>query len=275
MMPSFSDTNMWRLPIREDQWVKLIERLRLPHIFCLKNLVKQLPSITCFTCPDPSYADEKLFMSMATTSAGYIDVPGGWQQLGMCSSHWVSRELTHGLFASLDEEQMNKVEELLQSAVSEGVVGHPCLALGIGMELMLRRLIRLERNLLKRSTDMQFSLRKFSPQNMTRHNYLDTEYLDWVYKVRQHSDMVLQEIAATKRHLTQAMKRSSPAAWGGEAGFRDRVVDTRFSHRFEDILIELDDLSSRVQSSLNYLVQQVTKVCFPSFAFALQCFDYT
>ncbi|TLD19298.1 hypothetical protein PspLS_09849 [Pyricularia sp. CBS 133598] len=260
MMPSSHRCNMWRLPIREDQWLKLIERFRLPHIFRLQNLVKKRPSITSFTCPDPSQASEKLFMSMATTSAGYVDVPGGWQQLGMCSTHWVSRKLTHGLFVSLDDKQMDKVEELLQSAVSEGIAEHPCLPLGITMELMLQRLIGLEGNLLQRSADMQFPLRKFSPQNMTRHNYLDTEYLDWVYMVRQHSDMVLQEISATKRHLTQAMQRSSPAVWGGEAGSKESVADTRFRYRFEDILIELDDLSSRVQSSLDYLMQQVTKI---------------
>ncbi|EHA57671.1 hypothetical protein MGG_05423 [Pyricularia oryzae 70-15] len=263
MMPPSSPSNMWWLPIRQDQWCKLVERFRLPHIFCLKNLVKQLPSITCFTCPDPSgpsQADEKLFMSMAATSASYVEVPGGWQQLAMCSTHWVSRKLTHGLFTSLDDEQMDKVEKLLQSAVSEGVAEHPCLALGISMELMLQRLMGLESNLLQRSADMQFPLRKFSPQNMTRHNYLDTKYLDWVYMVRQHSDMVLQEISATKRHLIKALERSSPSAWSGDAGLREKVVDTRFRHRFEDILMELDDLSSRVQSSLDYLMQQVTKV---------------
>lgn len=264
MMPPARYRAPWTLPISADHWLKLVEKFRVPQIFSLDTLMSREIHITCYTCPDPSQADEKLFMSMATTSADY-PAPGGWQELATCSTHWVSKGLTHGLFVNLDEKQMNKVEDLLRSAVSEGVAEHPCLALGITMELMLQRLMRLQGNLRDKSAEVEVSLAMFSTKDMARHNHFDTDYLDRVYQVRKHTDLVLKEISTTKRHLTRAMGRCSPAAWGGDAGARERVVDTRFRQRFEDIVIQLDDLTSKVESCLEYLVQQVTKVCLSEF----------
>ncbi|KAI6350650.1 hypothetical protein MCOR25_010506 [Pyricularia grisea] len=260
MMPPLGLPGTWRLPIGENHWLKLIEKFRLPRIFSPETLMSRQINITCFTCPDPSDTNNKLLMAMATTSADY-PVPGAWQQLAMCSTHWVSRRLTHCLFTHLNENQMDKVEELLNSAVSEGVAEHPCLTLGITMELMLQRLIRLQHNLRQKSAEVEVSLAMFSPdKNMARHNHFDTEYLDRIYQVRKHTDLVLKEISTTRRHLIRTMERCSPAAWSGDARTGEQVVDTRFRQRFEDIVIELDDLTSRVQSSLDYLIQQVTKM---------------
>ncbi|KAL8350247.1 hypothetical protein RB598_005527 [Gaeumannomyces tritici] len=227
---------------------------------------------------------ESLWMHMAVTSAQWAN----WDNMALASTHLEQQRLTTAVLLGTTKRQIDNVRRLLGNALAaesgQAALRHPLLMLGMAAELMLERLRSIVESNRKscRWTKNKLETEADRIANGPSHMAISKKGMEQVKDRQVWSKRIEDEILTTKRHLERTIKRCGIDVNGGdaddlsiggngcsgngngggggggtpatEAGDDDaacrRRLDKRFKQRFEDVLVELEDLLARNKLSV-------------------------
>ncbi|KFA53362.1 hypothetical protein S40293_11099 [Stachybotrys chartarum IBT 40293] len=244
--PPFPDfpsitAELYEMCMTSERWERVVDKFRL-HSLLIEAIKRKTTSAHAVVSDATGFRDVEDNSDVSDVDNGRQPVvlhtvmtsPDLCHNFAMSSTYFVREHLSLAVFLGSTTEQVDQVELLLHMGAE--AIGHPYLALGLCLELLLRRLRRLvEKNV---RDCIAITRRMEIGGRDSGRTPMGWKLINEMRYSRIQSQQIKEEIETTKRHLHQVWPDGKESM---------SAVTARFHDRFSYIMIELDGLLSRSQ----------------------------